>query len=182
MNISKQKHCDYTFALSNLSQCDDVILALNDFPIYAYIKHQPDDENGSEHYHFYIHLTQPLSIQALSDKLEIPPHMIEWVRVKTKLIQYLIHKNNPDKIQYSPDSIITNNREYIENFLNPKCSTVNLHSEINDYSDLACGRITINQFLDKHSDSISSLPFYSRSIYLMRLFKLAEGGIDKKVH
>lgn len=176
MNISKSKHCDYTFAISHLEQAEEIILSLPDFPIWAYIKHDPDDEHGSTHYHFYIHLQQPISISNLSEKLDIPPNMIEWVRVKTKLIQYLIHKNNPEKKQYSPDMIITNNREYIQNFLDPKNSSVNLHSEISDYSDLACGRITINEFLDKHSSSISSLPFYSRSIYLMRLFKIAERG------
>lgn len=179
MSISKSKHCDYTFALSNLDQANDIISSLPDFPIWAYIKHDPDDENGSVHFHFYLHLAQPISISNLSEKLDIPSNMIEWVRVKTKLIQYLIHKNNPEKKQYSEDQIFTNNREYIHNFIDPKESSVNLHSEMNDYSALATGRITMSQFLDRHSDSISSLPFYSRSMYLMRLYKLGERGFDQ---
>lgn len=173
---SNQKHCDYTFALSDLTQCERVKLDIYDFPIFAYIKHEPDSDNGSEHYHFYIHLTQPISIKNLSEKLDIPPHMIEWVRVKTRMIQYLIHKNNPEKKQYREEDIITNNKDYIHSFLDPQCSKVDLHSEVKDFHELACGHITIDEFISRHSDSIASLPFYSRSTYLMRLFNLTERG------
>ena len=82
MSSQKTKHCDYTFALSDLEQAKEIISCLPDFPIYAYIKHDPDDENGSVHYHFYIHLIQPLSILSISQKLDLPPHMIEWVRAE----------------------------------------------------------------------------------------------------
>lgn len=178
MSISKSKHCDYTFALANLEQAENIIQCLPDFPTWAYIKHQPDDENGSVHYHFYLHLIQPISISNLSEKLEIPDHMIEWVRIKTKLIQYLIHKNNPEKIQYSEDQIITNNREYIHNFIDPVANTSDIFREFNSLSDVATGKITPHRYLELHSDSISSLPFYSRSIFLMRLFNLGKEGLD----
>ena len=58
--MSSQKHCDFTFALSDISQCERLISELSDFPIWAYIKHFPDDENGSDHFHFYLHLSQPI--------------------------------------------------------------------------------------------------------------------------
>lgn len=179
---SRQKHCDYTFALSDISQCERLISELDDFPIWAYIRHDADDENGSDHYHFYIHLQQPLTISNLSQKLDIPENMIEWVRVKTKLIQYLIHKNNPEKKQYNPEEIITSNREWLNRFLFPELiSKVNIHQELDDFADLASGRITIHNFLDKHSDQISNMSFYTRSLYLMRVFNLGkEGSISYK--
>ena len=168
--MSSRKHCDFTFALSDISQCERLISELDDYPFWAYIRHDPDDENGSDHYHFYIHLQQPISISNLSDKLDIPENMIEWVRVKTKLIQYLIHKNNPEKKQYDPLEIITNNREWLNRFLFPELVyKVNIHQEVNDFADLECGRITITEFLDNHSDQISNMPFYTRSLYLMSI-------------
>lgn len=175
----KQKHCDFTFALSDLDQCQEVIAALPDFDVWAYIKHVPDDENGSDHYHFFIHLKQPSTIATLSDKLTIPPNMIEWVRVKTRMIQYLIHKNNPEKHQYSEDQIITNNREFIHKFIDPVANCSDIFKEYNSLSDVATGKITPHHYLELHSDSISSLPFYSRSIFLMRLFNLGKEGSEK---
>jgi len=177
--MSNRKHCDFTFALSNISQCERLILDIHDFPIWAYIKHFPDTENGNEHYHFYIHLQQPISISNLADKLDIPSNMIEWVRVKTRLIQYLIHKNQPDKHQYSEDEIFTNNREYIHNFIDPTENCSDIFKEFNSLSDVATGKITPFKYLELHSNSISSLSFYSRSIFLMRLFKLGKEGSER---
>lgn len=170
------KHCDFTFALSDISQCERLISEIYDFPIFAYIKHLPDDENGSVHYHFYLHLNQPITIKNLSLKLDISENMIEWVRVKTKLIQYLIHKNNPEKNQYNSDDIITNNREYINNFLFPENNKVDIFREFKDLSSVANGFITPFEYLNNNSYSISSLPFYSRQLFLARLIGLAEKG------
>lgn len=173
---SKSKHCDFTFALSDLDQALRIVSELPDFDTWAYIKHQPDSENGSDHYHFYIHLRQPVSIKNISEKLDLQPNMIEWVRNKTKMIQYLVHKNHPDKIQYLDSDIETNNREYINKFLNPKSVIVDVDSEFNDLRDIVSGKITPYYYLKQHSDSISNLPFYSRQLFLTRILSLARQG------
>lgn len=178
---SKIKHCDFTFALSNIEQAQDIISSLPDFDIWAYIKHLPDDENGSDHYHFYIHNNQPFTIKSISEKLDIPQNMIEWVRVKTKLIQYLVHKNQPEKIQYNDDQIITNNREYINRFLNPVSKRVDIYFEFKSLNDVASGHITPFKYLELHSDSISSLPFYSRFMFLSRLTNIARLGYKENI-
>lgn len=169
------KHCDFTFALHNEAQAFRIIEELPDFDTWAYIKHFPDSDNGTEHYHFYIHIKQPITLKAISNKLDLPIHMIEWVRNKTKLIQYLKHDNQPDKIQYNDDEIITNNREYINNFLYPESNYVDVWKEFKLLDDLANGIISYKEYIDKNSNKISNLPFYSRSIYLMRLINLRKG-------
>lgn len=169
---SKSKHCDFTFALSDLEQAQDIIDILPDFDIYAYIKHIPDSENGSDHYHFYIHLKQPITVQNLASKLDVPAHMVEWVRMKTRIIQYLIHKNNPEKHQYKPENIITNNREYINKFLFPSENRINLYDEYKDLQMVSDGYLPIQKYIEKHADSISSLSFYSRCNFLIRLIDL----------
>ena len=175
MSNSNSKHCDFTFALSDLSQCFRIIEELPDFDTWAYIHHYPDHEDGSEHYHFYIHVRQPLSIKSISTKLDLPPHMIEWVRNKTKLIQYFTHSNEIDKILYEDSEIITNNREYINNFLHPESSVVDVWSEFKSLDFLSNGLITYKEYIDKNSNKLSNLPFYSRSIFLMRLINLRKG-------
>lgn len=177
MSNFNSKHCDFTFALSDIEQALRIVSELPDFDTWAYIKHQPDSENGSDHYHFYIHLKQPITIKNLAQKLDLPPNMVEWVRNKTKMIQYLIHKNHPDKIQYLDTEIETNNREYINNFLKPVEHSVNISCEFEDLSAVANGKITPYAYLDNHSDSISNLPFYSRQLFLMRLINLGKEGL-----
>lgn len=178
---SNGKHCDFTFALSDINQCDDIISCLPDFDIWAYIKHDPDSDNGSIHYHFYIHVKQPITIKNLSEKLDIPSNFIEWVRVKTRLIQYLIHKNQPDKKQYDPSLLITNNSEFINKFLSPKDSSIDLHSESYDLQRLVRGDISPDQYIEFHKDSISNLPFYSRQIFLMRIIQLGKEGYQFRI-
>ena len=136
MANQNSKHCDFTFALHDESQAFRIIEELPDFDTWAYIRHFPDDDNGSIHYHFYIHIKQPISLKAIANKLDLPIHMIEWVRNKTKLIQYLKHDNHPDKIQYDDDEIKTNNREYINNFLYPETNYVNVWDEVKLLDDL----------------------------------------------
>ena len=181
MSNIKSKHCDFTFSLSDLTQCDDIISVLPDFDTWAYIRHVPDVDNGSDHVHFYIHVKQPISIDTLANKLDLPSNMIEWVRMKTRMIQYLIHKNQPDKHQYKDEDIFTNNREFINKFLNPVDIKTDIFQEYKDLSALSDMRITPHDFLVSHSDSISSLPFYSRQIYLMRLLSLYKEGTSSKI-
>jgi hypothetical protein len=102
--------------------------------------------------------------------------MVEWVRNKTKMIQYMIHKNQPDKVQYQSSDIITNNFQFIDQFLNPKNLTVDLRKEFFDLNDVLIGKMTPFQYLDRHSDHISNLPFYSRQLFLTRILSLARQG------
>lgn len=175
MANQNSKHCDFTFALHDVPQALRIIDELPDFDTWAYIKHLPDADNGSDHYHFYIHIKQPITLKAIANKLDLPVFMVEWVRNKTKLIQYLKHDNNPDKIQYNDEEIITNNREYINNFLYPESNYVDVWKEFKLLDDLSNGLISYKEYIDKNSNKISSLPFYSRSIYLMRLINLKKG-------
>lgn len=180
MSNINSKHCDFTFALSDIEQSLRIISELPDFDTWAYIKHSPDVDNGSEHYHFYIHLKQPITLKNMAQKLDLAPNMVEWVRNKTKMIQYLVHKNNPDKIQYNDSEIETNNREYIGKFLNPKSTSVDLECEFNDLRDVVSGKITPFYYLSLHSDSISNLPFYSRQLFLTRILSLARQGYGEE--
>ncbi len=176
---ASSKHCDFTFALSDLEQCSDIIDCLPDFPFWAYIHHDPDDDNGSEHFHFYIR-SNPMSLKAISEKLDLPINMIQWVRIKTKMFQYFCHLNHPNKKQYSIDEIKTNNRELVAQYIHPQDVSVDLHSEYRDFSAVSKGLISIDEYIDRHSNSLSTLSFYTRSIFLMRLINLKDGGFDDK--
>lgn len=173
------KKCDFTFAIHDFEQAERLKKEVYDFDIWAYIDHLPDDEDGHNHTHFYIHCKQPISIKNLSEKLDIPENFIEWVRCKTVFIQYLIHKNNPEKHQYQPENIITNDFEYINNFLTLRVGA-DFNMEFQDLLDLVNGRITPYQYMNNHSSQLKSLPFYSRQLFLMRLINLASQGEENR--
>ena len=172
---TKNKKCDFSFALHDFDQVQRLKQEVFDFDIWAYIDHIPDDDNGSNHTHFYIHLKQPITISNLAEKLDLPENMIEWVRNKTLFIQYLIHKNQPEKTQYLEKDIVTNDTEFIHKFLFASVGT-DLFSEFDDLRRLASGDITPYQYINEHSSSLKSLPFYSRQVYMCRLINLASQG------
>lgn len=180
MSASKLgKKCDFCFALHDFDQISRLKKEVFDFDVWAYIDHLPDTDDGNNHTHFYIHLKQPVSISNLSEKIDIPENMIEWVRNKTMFIQYLIHKNNPEKHQYLEENISTNDPEYINKYLVASAST-DLFAEFDDLRSLACGDITPYKYIQTHSASLKNLPFYSRQLYLCRLINLAQQGEENR--
>lgn len=96
--------------------------------LFALILHDKDINELGEikkpHYHIYIYLhkrnryTYP--INQLSKLLNIEKNRIQIEYTDSELlsIQYLVHKNNKNKYQYSIKQINTNNIEYIENMIN----------------------------------------------------------------
>jgi hypothetical protein len=104
---------------NNLNQQDILNQLKNEKPkikYYALINH--NKENLS-HYHIYIEYENPFTISQVKKQFEIYPKdknngiQIENVipGTESRIIQYLIHKNNPEKYQYEKESIITNIRQ-----------------------------------------------------------------------
>lgn len=77
---------------------------------WAYVLHDKDtDENGelkAPHYHLYIEFQNARSFQAMRNKFE-GAH-IEVAQNREFCIQYLIHRNNPEKHQYKIDEVESN--------------------------------------------------------------------------
>lgn len=95
--------------------CQDVLSRLSSvFVEWAYILHDCDtDENGvvkKPHYHWIGKLENPalLSTVAGARKLCVPDNSVEFCRSWKYSVRYLIHKDQPDKFQYTSDSIKCN--------------------------------------------------------------------------
>lgn len=78
---------------------------------WAYILHDKDvDENGElkkPHIHWVGRAT-PRSLSVVSNFLGLPVNSIEVVKNFDNMVMYLIHLNDIDKFQYSPDDVETN--------------------------------------------------------------------------
>lgn len=78
---------------------------------WAYILHDKDvDDNGElkkSHIHWVGRAT-PRCLSVVSNFLGLPENDIEIVKNFDNMVQYLIHLNDIDKFQYSPDDVETN--------------------------------------------------------------------------
>lgn len=78
---------------------------------WAYILHDKDtDDNGElkkPHIHWVGRAT-PRTLSVVSNFLGLPENDIEVVKSFDNMVMYLIHLNDIDKFQYSPDDVETN--------------------------------------------------------------------------
>ncbi len=81
------------------------------FKQWAFAAHDSDvnDDGGPKKLHIHwVGRGDPRTVSAVAKFLGIPEHDIEIGRNFKSLVQYLIHKNDPDKFQYDPEIIESN--------------------------------------------------------------------------
>lgn len=76
---------------------------------YAYIRHDDPLEN-KPHTHFVGFLTQNTrtELKYISSWANVPENMIEIVRSKVGIVNYLTHKDEEEKVKYNPDKVQAN--------------------------------------------------------------------------
>ena len=92
--------------------CESLLSTIRSkFIDWAYILHDKDvDEKGElkkSHIHWVGRAT-PRSLSVVSNFLGLPENDIEVVKNFDNMVMYLIHLNDIDKFQYSPDDVETN--------------------------------------------------------------------------
>lgn len=105
--------------IDNLSENDLLKQLTQERPkikYYALISHNMED---IKHYHFYLEYENPFTISQVKKQFDKYPkdkeHGIKIENVipgtESRVIQYLIHKNNPEKYQYKKEEIRSNINE-----------------------------------------------------------------------
>lgn len=97
---------------SDSYDCETLLSTIRSkFIDWAYILHDKDtDENGvlkKPHFHWVGRAT-PRCLSVVSHFLGLPENDIEVVKNFDNMVMYLIHLNDIDKFQYSPDDVETN--------------------------------------------------------------------------
>jgi hypothetical protein len=97
---------------SELYDCETLLSTIRSkFIDWAYILHDKDvNENGElkkSHIHWVGRAT-PRCLSVVSNFLGLPENDIEVVKNFDNMVMYLIHLNDIDKFQYSPDDVETN--------------------------------------------------------------------------
>ena len=96
---------------------------------YAYILHDKDNiantgELKKAHWHVILYFDNAKYLNSLAEELGIQPNYIRTEELK-KGLEYLIHKNNKDKTQYSIDEVNGPLKDRLNNFLARSIETEN---------------------------------------------------------
>ena len=159
---------DVNFSVKQTDQIEFIIDYLqNTYPDgdpvhWGCIIHNKDIKDGQpvgEHLHVAIEFTNPRSIESIADEFRLPSHMIEKTRSKRAIFRYLIHRDNPEKAQYSVSDILAN-FNYASYFIDKVDDMERVAEAWKDYKDLRKGVISANEYIKR------------RQIYLARLSEL----------
>ena len=128
---------------------NDALRVLKGFKYWAYMEHQPEQDEKKEHTHFFLHLDNAMSIKRLSSQTGIPTRFFKVPRSIRSVNRYLIHKDDEDKIQYNIEDVnvsknwqrnfnkcfddLETEEEIIINIYN---FIVNLRNSTNSYSNM----------------------------------------------
>lgn len=120
---------------------------------YARILHDNDFlDDGTlkkAHYHVYLKFYKKKDINVIAKIFNIKPNLVQKVKNKGALIRYFIHKDNPEKYQYSDFEILSNFDIY----------------EFLEYSVSDCQFVlnVINKIRDNEIKTFTDLVYYSLS-------------------
>ncbi len=84
---------------------DDAMRVLKGFKYWAYMEHQPENDEKKEHTHFFLHLDNSMSVNNLSNQTGIPKRFFKVPRSIRSVNRYLIHIDDEDKIQYKLEDV-----------------------------------------------------------------------------
>ncbi len=107
MNRKKERSCVWCILLypENETHRNALEYIKKNYQEFAWIKHEPEIENGKEHIHVVIRFKNYRWNTALAEELNIEINMFEKCRNLENALLYLIHFREPDKKQYSLEEV-----------------------------------------------------------------------------
>lgn len=145
---------------------DDIIrVAKSSYQFYWYIFHDKDkDENGNlknKHLHIVMYDKSPSTLDKHAKLFEgiVPRHSLEACRNGRACIRYLIHKDDPEKFQYSINEVVTNKLPQLLSAIEDSDSVCSLYE---DYERLRTAQISVGEFIQKYKQNLSSMNFYQQ--------------------
>lgn len=150
----------YTFFISTYHTDIDIIKSFCDKTFkYAYALHDKDDK--SPHYHIVCSFKRNLSYNQVRKMFPDNQNtFIEQCFDRYKSYEYLTHKNNPDKFQYSQDIISTNDKKYFIN--NKLCDNL---ERVEFLSDIEFKRLSEREMFFKYGrDYIKNRSVYKNFV------------------
>lgn len=115
----------FTFVCYNLDDLDRIIKDEN-VRNYALIKHQPEADKKAVHWHIIVRCENKTTWTMWNEREFLENVIIAPAVYRAgayKMYEYLIHKNNPEKIQYKYEDIVSDDKQYWESLKTVGSST-----------------------------------------------------------
>lgn len=169
----KEKGTFFCSVTHDLELAQDIIKALPDFTSWSYIKHEPDNDDGTPHYHFLVRHNGTRSVQQIADKLGISGQYVQVCRKVVAFRRYMLHLDNDDKIKYSLDDIHTNHMSDFKSAILGN-NERDINDLFRDWRNLRLGVITSDEFIQLNWVEFQKSNFFQK-------IKILE-AIDKYAH
>lgn len=173
-NRIKQKASWFCGTTKLPSDMENIECNIKEFPFFAYIFHDADSECADKHIHFLINIRGSRSIKSIAESLMCDYGDVQKCDRPKSYARYLIHADNPEKVQYQTSQVITNNPDRYSFFI---CDVATDSSDLySDYVALRDGRILTSDFIAKYKGEFANLNFYQK----IRVFSELD-SISRKV-
>lgn len=129
------------------------------FKNWAYITHQPEEEEKKEHTHLILSLDNARTIESICNRLEIPTRFCQRVRGLRGACRYLVHKDNEEKIQYDLNDVVVSNSfrstyyAAFDDLMSDSDMLENIYVFIRDHKD--CAAIDVEVMLSQFVCSVN---------------------------
>lgn len=163
----------YFTCVTNKPECiANIKKTVIDFPLWAWIDHEPDKEEGKLHTHFVFKCNGSRTIQQVANKLEISGQYVQIVNRITGMYRYFVHKDNPDRKQYKLEDIQTNHIDDFRTAINGIVKKSSVYSLFTDFRKLQTGLMSSEDFIQKNYQDIAGLSFGSKIKTFETLLKI----------
>lgn len=154
----KEKGTFFCSVTHDLALADEMIKALPDFTSWAWIRHDPDTDEGTPHVHFLIRNNGTRSIKQIADKLGISSQYVQVCRKVVAFRRYMLHMDSDDKIKYTLDDVHTNRLVDFKSAMVGN-QEKDVYSLFKDFRNLEMGHITIDEFIQLNYVEMSKMAF-----------------------
>lgn len=145
----------------DLILADEMKKVLPDFKSWAWIYHEPDNEDGTPHVHFLVRANGTRNIKQIAEKLGIESNYVQVCRKVVAFRRYMLHLDSDDKKKYEVSQVHTNNHADFRAAANGNVEK-DIYALYQDYVKLQNGYITIDEFIQLNFVELSKMPFYQK--------------------
>lgn len=166
----------YFTCVTNDEVCRSAIKqVMPDFLGWAWIDHEPDDEDGKPHTHFFLRANGGRTIKNIADHLNIPPQYVQVVRRITAFRRYMVHADNPEKKQYTLDDVHTNDLYPFEVALQGNVKK-DVNSLFLSFRKLSLGMLSPEEFVQQNYVEFSEMNFANQIRTFSEILKIYGRG------
>lgn len=143
----------------DLSLAEKIKMTILDFPSWAWIYHDPDNEDGTPHVHFLIRSNGTRKIKHIANKIDLPSNFIQICRSEVGYRRYMMHLDSPDKIKYKVSDVHTNCHSDFRSAERGDQPASDIFALYRDFRRLQDGLISPNDFIGEHFLEMEKMPF-----------------------